>query len=168
MLNYGQNPLTPASLQIPKIDNPRAIEMTTTLQERTARAKTYLEAAQQRQKAYADQGRREVHYEVGEDILLSTRNVHLKGPGTPKLMHKWIGPYNIVRKIGDTAYELELPQNLKLHDVFHVSLLKPTAQTALCSRHLLCCVRTVKSSGKSRQSLPIAFAREAEASKGSS
>ena len=92
MLNGGQNPLTPPSLQMPKIDNPSALRVTSTLHERIACAKGYLEAAQDRAKAHADKGRREVHYEVGQEVLLSTQNVHLKGPGTPKLMPKWIGP----------------------------------------------------------------------------
>ena len=39
MLKYGQNPLTPASLRIPRIQNPEALTLTGTLQERLARAK---------------------------------------------------------------------------------------------------------------------------------
>ncbi len=103
MLNEGQNPLTPPSLQMPKIDNPSALRGTSTLHERIARAKGYLEAAQDRAKAYADKARREVHYEFGQEVLLSTQNVHLKGPGTPKSMPKWIGPFKIVREAADTG-----------------------------------------------------------------
>ncbi|CAL8469368.1 g8909 [Coccomyxa elongata] len=54
MLNYGQNPLTPASLRIPRIQNPEALTLSSTLQERLARAKMYMGSAQQRQRAYAD------------------------------------------------------------------------------------------------------------------
>ena len=53
-LTYGQNPLTPVSLRIPKVENPTALQVTQTLQERLQTAKRCLEAAQQRQKAYAD------------------------------------------------------------------------------------------------------------------
>jgi hypothetical protein len=66
-----------------------------------------------------------VEFAVGQDVLLSTANIKLKGPGSPKLMPKWIGPFKVVKRIGETAYELELPQNMLLHDVFHASLLKP-------------------------------------------
>ena len=45
MLNYGQNPLTPASLRIPRIQNPEALTLTGTLQERLARATRFPEAA---------------------------------------------------------------------------------------------------------------------------
>ena len=40
-------------------------------------------------------------------------------------MHLWIEPFKIVRKVEETAYELELAAHMKMHDVFHVSLLKP-------------------------------------------
>ncbi len=61
MLNYGQDPRNPAGLRMTKIDSPEAIKVSSTLEERLVRAKGFLEAVQQRQKALADEGRREVH-----------------------------------------------------------------------------------------------------------
>jgi len=47
----------------------------------------------------------------------------LKVPGAKKLWPRWIGPYEIIQRVGPVAYKLRLPNNLKIHDVFHVSLL---------------------------------------------
>ena len=124
-LNYGQNPLTPASLRIPRAESPCALKVTTTLQERLTRAKKFLEAAQQRQKRYADEKRRDEEFAVGQQVMLSTRNISLKNPGSPKLMPKWIGPYPVAKRIGKVAYQLDLPTTLRIHDVFHASLLEP-------------------------------------------
>ncbi|TPX33665.1 hypothetical protein SeLEV6574_g08355, partial [Synchytrium endobioticum] len=44
---------------------------------------------------------------------------------TKKLDYKWIGPYLIKRKRNNVAYEIELPHNVRIHNVFHISLLKP-------------------------------------------
>ena len=52
------------------------------------RAKLVLEQA--RQKKYADEKRREVQYEVGDSVYLSTRNLK---PYGGKLVAKWVGPY---------------------------------------------------------------------------
>ena len=38
--------------------------------------------------------------------------------------NKFYGPYKIIRKVGEVAYELEFPENSKVHNVFHVSCLK--------------------------------------------
>ena len=42
-----------------------------------------------------------------------------------KLSPRYCGPYEIVKCIGTQAYKLDLPAHLKVHNVFHVSLLKP-------------------------------------------
>ncbi|WMV19176.1 hypothetical protein MTR67_012561 [Solanum verrucosum] len=42
-----------------------------------------------------------------------------------KLSPRYIGPYRISKRIGNVAYELELPQKLAaVHPVFHISMLK--------------------------------------------
>ena len=85
-------------------------------------AKHYLEMAQQRLKKYYDHGRKELTLKVGAQVLLNTRNIRWKGPTTPKLMPRWIGPFSVVKAVGPLAYKLDLPKNMRIHSVFHVQL----------------------------------------------
>jgi hypothetical protein len=63
-------------------------------------------AAQQRQKAFADQRRVEKVYKVGDKVLLSTKYLNLKHSETNrKLLLKWIGPFKVVQVVGPVAYE---------------------------------------------------------------
>jgi len=47
-----------------------------------------------------------------------------------KLIPWFYGPFNIIEKIGSVAYRLALPPIVKVHDVFHVSLLKKYVKDA--------------------------------------
>ena len=49
----------------------------------------------------------------------------LKNQPSSKFKQRFLGPYIIKRVVSPVAYELALPRTLKVHPVFHVSLLKP-------------------------------------------
>jgi hypothetical protein len=86
-----------------------------------------LRDAQSRQKSYANHRRRELSFKVGNFVCLKVspmrglRCFKIRG----KLASRFIGPFKVLEKRGEVAYQLELlPQLFDLHDVFHVSQLK--------------------------------------------
>jgi chromodomain-containing protein len=64
---------------------------------------------------------------VGQKVWLEGRNLHVRGPA--KLLLKRYGPFAITQKIGNVAYQLQLPSSIKVHDVFHIDLLTPYKKT---------------------------------------
>ena len=83
--------------------------------------------ASDRQKSYADLKRRYITYEVGDKFFLKVspwRKI-LRFGKKEKLSPRFIGPYEVLERIGLVAYCLALPPELdKLHNVFHVSMLR--------------------------------------------
>jgi hypothetical protein len=85
-----------------------------------------LRVAQSRQKSYTDHRRRELSFKVGDFVYLKVSHMrglhHFKVQG--KLAPRFIGPFKILEKRGEVAYQLELPPQLSdVHDVFHISQL---------------------------------------------
>ena len=62
---------------------------------------------------------------MGKKVLLSTENLRLLIVGSQKLMPRYIGPILVKEESHRAAFRLELPPEMKVHDVFHVSLLRP-------------------------------------------
>lgn len=84
-------------------------------------------AAQSRQKSYIDQRRRELEFHIGEHIFLKVSPLKgiMRFGRKEKLSSRFIGPFKILRKMGEVAYELALPPDLShVHNVFHVSMLR--------------------------------------------
>ena len=86
-----------------------------------------LRVAQTKQKSYTNNRIRPLEFEEGDHVYLKMsplcgmRRFKVKG----KLSPRFIGPFRIFRRVGEMAYQLELPDNLSdVHNVFHVSQLK--------------------------------------------
>ncbi|GJW91159.1 putative reverse transcriptase domain-containing protein [Tanacetum coccineum] len=89
--------------------------------------KERLQAARDRQKSYADNRRKPLEFEVGDRVMLKVSPwkgvVRFGKKG--KLAPRYVGPFEILERIGPVAYRLRLPEELSgVHDTFHVSTLK--------------------------------------------
>ncbi|GJS34642.1 putative reverse transcriptase domain-containing protein [Tanacetum coccineum] len=86
-----------------------------------------LKAARDRQKIYADKRRKPLEFSVGDHVLLKVSPckgvVHFGKKG--KLAPRFVGPFEITKRISPIAYRLRLPEELNgVHDTFYVSNLK--------------------------------------------
>ena len=80
-------------------------------------------------------------YQIGDAVWLSTKNIRKQGDAVwlstknmrkqrpaRKLDWKNLGPFKISKVVSKYAYRLDLPIGMKIHPVFHVSLLSPVPQ----------------------------------------
>ncbi|PKA55413.1 hypothetical protein AXF42_Ash006615 [Apostasia shenzhenica] len=89
--------------------------------------KHHLLQAMNRMKMQADKHRKERQFEVGDLIYVKLqpyRQDSVSHRTSHKLAPKYFGPFEILAKVGTVAYKLKLPDDAKIHSVFHVSILK--------------------------------------------
>ncbi|GJU33716.1 putative reverse transcriptase domain-containing protein [Tanacetum coccineum] len=124
---YGRkcrSPVCWAEVGEAQLTGPELIQETT---EKVVLIKQRMQAAQDRQKSYADRKRKPMEFEVGDRVMLKVspwKGVVRFGK-RGKLNPRYVGPFKVLAKVGKVAYKLELPQELsRVHHTFHVSNLK--------------------------------------------
>jgi ribosomal protein L21E len=83
-----------------------------------------MQQAQQRMKKYADLKRSERTFEMGQQVYLRLQpywHTSVASSRALNLSPRFYGPFSVIRKVGTSSYELDLPQKAQIHLVFHVS-----------------------------------------------
>ncbi|CDF37990.1 unnamed protein product [Chondrus crispus] len=90
-------------------------------------AKLSITASNERNAQQVNKHRRDHSFHVGDQVMLSTKNLPLKTGRSKKLSPKYIGPFEVIDILASgNAYKLQLPEKYQnLHPTFHISLLKP-------------------------------------------
>ena len=124
-MNLGYHPTFTLNAANAETNNSTATDFVKQIQDNLDKAKSNLSKAIERQKYYADQYRRDHTFQVNDLVYLSTKHIHLQNYISSKTKPLWIGPYKVVKVISSVAYQLELPNTMLIHPVFHISHLKP-------------------------------------------
>jgi len=121
--NYGYHPVTTGP-RLTEPFNPASTVYAHWMKAIHDKSREGMEEAQEGMRRYTDPGRKPLPaYQVGDLVMLSGRNIKTRRP-SKKLDHKNHGPFQIEKIISPLAVRLTLPQKWKIHNVFHVSLLK--------------------------------------------
>nr|GFC17572.1 putative reverse transcriptase domain-containing protein [Tanacetum cinerariifolium] len=106
------------------LTGPEIVQETT---EKIVQIKQRIQAAHDHQKSYADLKRKPMEFQVGDKVMLKVspwKGVVRFGKWG-KLNPRCVGPFNVLERVGDVAYKLDLPEELsRVHNTFHVSNLK--------------------------------------------
>ena len=128
---YGMNPLVPITIIIPpEGEEVKPHEHVQKIRDTHALIEEQIKIAKAFQKYYADARTKEVHFQVGDRVLISTEHLNIRGQLTPKFKQRYIGPYYITDMISTQAVKVELPPAIEVHPVFHISKLKHWDPTA--------------------------------------
>lgn len=124
----GRQPMTPNAIAS-SCDgkSPVAYKFAKRWHEQIDLARAYLDKAAKKMKKWADKKRRQVEFTEGDMVMVkllpqqfkSLRGVH-KG-----LVRRYEGPFPVIKRVGKVSYQVQLPPKIKIHPVFHASMLKP-------------------------------------------
>jgi hypothetical protein len=123
--NYGFNPVAYREPGLTNVDNQLARVRVAQLKDLHSQLVESLQSVAERNATYYNRRHgQEPALQKGDKVYLLRKNIRTKRP-SDKLDNKKLGPYKIKTVKGALNYELELPTNMRIHPVFHVSLLEP-------------------------------------------
>ncbi|UTT90816.1 hypothetical protein NDA17_002896 [Ustilago hordei] len=128
---YGWNPK--AHPDIPQrlgVNDPGHFEYLMDGKERCKYLQEQIREAQHRSVNQYNRKHKDIEFKVGDMVYINRRNWKTWRP-TPKLDTRFAGPYPVQERVGRQAYQITLPANLRVHDVFHVSMLEPARTSSL-------------------------------------
>jgi hypothetical protein len=96
------------------------LEMPKEMDKMVRKLQQNLKEAHDRKKCYAYMKIRQHEFQVGDRVYLKVkvRRISLKLGNCSKLAPRFCGPFDILARIGPMAYQLALPANLKVYNVF--------------------------------------------------
>ncbi|KAA0044657.1 reverse transcriptase [Cucumis melo var. makuwa] len=81
-------------------------------------------------KKWADKKRQPLEFRAGDQVLIKLRpkQIRFRGRKDQRLIRKYKGPVEVLKKVGNTSYRVALPTLMKIYPIIHVSNLKPYHQ----------------------------------------
>ncbi len=132
----GKSPILPTTWVAfgqPPSDANEEVLMVTQLDEKRRllweMARANLEKVHKWDKDFVDKSRQEVNFE-GDEVWLNIKKFRLPEGLSHKFLGPYIGPFKVLENKFPDIYKLKLLENLKVHPIFHVSLLKPVTCNA--------------------------------------
>ena len=127
-LNFGRHPkvatdLLSGDIEIEKSAQDRAEEILTTIRS----AADLMALEQEKQAERVDSNKKFDTFEVGEYVLVAAAKIRPppeRDKFTSKLHARYIGPYQVGERIGNNAYRIRLPKNIRAHSVINVEFLR--------------------------------------------
>ena len=102
-------------------------ELVRSTNEAIQKIRARMQTAQSRQKSYADVRRKDLKFDVGEKVFLKVAPMKgvMRFEKKGKLSPRFVGPFEVLERVGVVAYRLALPPSLSaVHNVFHVPMLR--------------------------------------------
>lgn len=123
---YGLKCRTPLSWSGPKDNLLLGPDMLEEMEEMVKKVRINLRTTQDQQKKIFDRKRSFREFQVGDHVYIQVRakKITLQWTRCAKLTPRFCGPFQILPRSGPMAYQLVLARHIRVHNVFHVSLLK--------------------------------------------